>query len=501
MQLLLLLLLPALLLAADWHAGTGGNPQRNGMTGEFGPDGSQILWNESLPSQFAQPAVIEGNIAVMSRTFNIVDPLHGTLMVAHDLETGDTLWTAELPVDFPATDWRSHVLAIRDGRVYASRSGNTNYSYYYALDAQTGEFLWQSEDSLDDSSTESPAFADNGDLIVGGFTSLERIDATTGGRVWRTPRTSPTSGGSEAAVFGARAYLWEASGTGPKISVFNIETGARLYSSRGIGGGFVQQVSPFVGPDGTIYAPRTQNNPVSDSLVAFEDNGSALVELWRVPLGFVAFATFGIGPDGSVYSYSREMRVLRLDPATGETLDSSEVIQSDFYQPRMAVDTAGVVFLTNGGFSQGRLYSFDANLQALWDEDFPNVNIGSPAIGRGGHMIVCGTGTDVRCWAGRTPNAAPQRPVATVQTASLAQNYPNPFNASTLITYELGAPGHILLAVYDALGRHVKTLVDAQQAAGQHTVHFDGTGLASGAYYCRMASSHETQTVGMILLK
>ncbi|MBK6909730.1 MAG: PQQ-like beta-propeller repeat protein [bacterium] len=197
MRLLLLLLFPALLWAADWNAGTGGNPQRNGMTSEFGPDGSQILWNESLPSQFAQPAVIEGNIAVMSRTFNIVDPLHGTLMVAHDLETGDTLWTAELPVDFPATDWRSRVLAIRDGRVYASRSGNTNYSYYYALDAQTGEFLWQSEDSLDDSSTESPAFADNGDLIVGGFSAIRGLTRRTDRACGAAPAPAPPQGAAK----------------------------------------------------------------------------------------------------------------------------------------------------------------------------------------------------------------------------------------------------------------------------------------------------------------
>ncbi|MBK6909729.1 MAG: T9SS type A sorting domain-containing protein [bacterium] len=319
--------------------------------------------------------------------------------------------------------------------------------------------------------------------------------------MWRSARTSPTSGGSEAAVFGERAYLWEASPQGPKVTAFDLTSGARLYSSRGIGGGFIQQLSLLIGPNGTIYAPRTQNNVVSDSLVALQDNGTSFQDLWRVPLGFVPFGTLGIGPDGSVYSYSREFRVLRLNPLTGATLDSSQVIESDFYQPRMAIDTAGVVFLTNGGFSQGKLLSFDANLQFLWDEEIPNVNIGNPAIGQFGHMIVCGTGTDVRCFRGRTPNTVRQRPAAMIEDRALSQNFPNPFNATTLITYELPSAAHVTLSVFDALGRQVATLLDGVQSAGEHTVRFDGAGLASGAYYCHLVTATQAETIGMIMLK
>jgi N-acetylneuraminic acid mutarotase len=41
----------------------------------------------------------------------------------------------------------------------------------------------------------------------------------------------------------------------------------------------------------------------------------------------------------------------------------------------------------------------------------------------------------------------------------LKQNYPNPFNPTTTIEYEVAKAGQVRLAVFDVLGRHIKTLV------------------------------------------
>ncbi len=299
------------LYADDWTVGIGGNPARNSLSQEEGPVIANIIWQGSLNAVVAQQAVIEGNIAAMARIGDINDVLHGTRIVAHDLSGGDTLWTTELPVDFPSTDWRSRVSAIRDGRVYATRAGNTNASYLYALDAQTGSIQWQSEGLIIESTTEGATFALDGDVITTGVSSVIRINSDDGMTVWESSRTCPTTGGCDAVVSGNRVYLWEAGVQGPVITAFDIETGARLFSSSGIGGGYIQQVAPFAGPDGIIYAPRTQNNPITDYLVALQDTGSGFVEKWRVPLGYVPFASFGVGPDGNVYSYSRSNRVVR----------------------------------------------------------------------------------------------------------------------------------------------------------------------------------------------
>ena len=46
--------------------------------------------------------------------------------------------------------------------------------------------------------------------------------------------------------------------------------------------------------------------------------------------------------------------------------------------------------------------------------------------------------------------------------------------------------GGVRLVVYDVLGRVVATLVEGPVSAGEHTVHFDATGLASGVYIYRL---------------
>ncbi len=453
------LLFTAHVAADDWTVGVGGKPARHSLSSEYGPSGPDILWQGGLPAVIAQQAVIEGDVVVMPRIQNLNDVLHGTLIVAHDLNTGDTLWTADLPVDFPATDWRNRVSAMRDGKVYATRSGNTNASYIYALDATDGAIVWQSDSLVDESSTEGISFADDGDLIVGNFTSIMRIDATDGSTLWKTTRYSPTSGGSQAAVHGYTVYAWEASGYGPKISVYDINSGGYLYSGYEIGGGLVQQVAPFVGPNGLVYAPRTQNNPSTDSLVAFVDIDTALEKVWSVPLDYVPFASFGVGPDGSVYSYSHDGRVIRIDPA-GNVIDTSQQILLDYpAQPRMAIGADGIVYVTNGGFANGALYSFDPDLNLRWSTPILNVNVGGPAIGNNGTLIVCGIGTDVRAYEGGTG-------IVEHKTHLPLQIYlevsPNPFSQQTRISYQIpnfrtGMDDQSSeLRIYDVTGRLVK---------------------------------------------
>ncbi|TVQ08086.1 MAG: T9SS C-terminal target domain-containing protein [Balneolaceae bacterium] len=92
----------------------------------------------------------------------------------------------------------------------------------------------------------------------------------------------------------------------------------------------------------------------------------------------------------------------------------------------------------------------------------------------------------------------PQRPAA----FTLHQNYPNPFNLSTVIRYSIPDAAGVKLIVYDITGREVATLVNQSQQAGQYTVQFDGTNLASGVYiYLLQTDGIARQTRKMILLK
>jgi outer membrane protein assembly factor BamB len=379
---------------AQWQVGVGGVPARHGQSAEVGPHSPTTLWSGPSGTTVSQQHVVDQGIVVTNRMFNIGDPINGTDIEARDLLTGALLWDVQVLASF-GDSWRSRVTGFRDGQVYVTRSGNTNAEYLYALDPADGSIIWTSVDLMTETSTESVCFAPNGDIITSGVATagarLIRIDKDDGTTVWTTPGTCPTSGGCDPVVFGNRVYMFEASASGPKITAVDLATGAKLYSGPGIVGGFIQQVAPFVGPDGTVYAPRTQNNPLTDFLVAYDDTGAALVEKWRTPLGFCAFASFGVGPDGSVYSYSANKEVLRLDPANGNVTGTSPPIPADSFHPRVAIGADGTLYLTNGAFSNGALFAYTPDLDLLWSVPLTNVNVGGPALADGGILVVGGT--------------------------------------------------------------------------------------------------------------
>ncbi len=98
--------------------------------------------------------------------------------------------------------------------------------------------------------------------------------------------------------------------------------------------------------------------------------------------------------------------MLQLDPENGDVLATSDPLPFDFpSEPRMAIDAAGKIFLTNGSFGQGRLFSFDPDLTLRWSVPLNGVNLGGPALGEDGILIVCGTGTDIRAY--QTASACP----------------------------------------------------------------------------------------------
>jgi hypothetical protein len=84
---------------------------------------------------------------------------------------------------------------------------------------------------------------------------------------------------------------------------------------------------------------------------------------------------------------------------------------------------------------------------------------------------------------------------------SLSQNYPNPFNPSTVITYGLPRSSHVLLEVYDALGKLVETLVEKNHEPGQYHVRLDAEGLAAGVYYYRLTAGDFVSTKKLLLIK
>jgi hypothetical protein len=86
-------------------------------------------------------------------------------------------------------------------------------------------------------------------------------------------------------------------------------------------------------------------------------------------------------------------------------------------------------------------------------------------------------------------------------TFALEQNYPNPFNPTTTINFTLAKPSNVKLLIYNILGQQVQTLVDTRMNAGQQSVVFDASKLASGVYFYRLEAGNFSSVKKMLLLK
>ena len=79
--------------------------------------------------------------------------------------------------------------------------------------------------------------------------------------------------------------------------------------------------------------------------------------------------------------------------------------------------------------------------------------------------------------------------------------YPNPFNPVTTIAYEVPNTSQVTIKVYDISGREASQLINSEMAQGYHTVDWNATNYASGAYFVKMVAGSFVQTRKMILLK
>jgi hypothetical protein len=88
----------------------------------------------------------------------------------------------------------------------------------------------------------------------------------------------------------------------------------------------------------------------------------------------------------------------------------------------------------------------------------------------------------------------------------LAQNVPNPFNPATSIRFTVPEDSRVLLAVYDAAGHRIRTLVDRPLKANFYRVEWNGRNdagrqVSSGLYFYRIQAGQHSQTRKMLLLR
>lgn len=83
----------------------------------------------------------------------------------------------------------------------------------------------------------------------------------------------------------------------------------------------------------------------------------------------------------------------------------------------------------------------------------------------------------------------------------LDQNFPNPFNPSTDIRFSVPVQSLVRITLYDIQGKEVADIVNETKPAGNYSVRFDGSNLASGVYLCRMTSGSFSDIKKLSLVK
>jgi len=154
-------------------------------------------------------------------------------------------------------------------------------------------------------------------------------------------------------------------------------------------------------------------------------------------------------------------------------------IPSDWLVELADLNTGELLFSGSGDQS----FNVDADLQATDDlrNEEPRFEL----------TLTAGTATPI-------DETAPDLP----QEFALSQNFPNPFNPSTTIEFALPQQAQINLKVYNIMGREVATLVNNEtRPAGNYSVNFDASRLASGVYLYRLKAGPKVFTRKMILIK
>lgn len=89
----------------------------------------------------------------------------------------------------------------------------------------------------------------------------------------------------------------------------------------------------------------------------------------------------------------------------------------------------------------------------------------------------------------------------TIPSKLKLSNYPNPFNSSTIISFTLTRNSHVIIKIYDVLGREVKEIANDYYTEGYHSINFKENNLSSGMYLLRLITNENVITKKMILQK
>jgi len=474
----------------------GSNNQLNGLSEFLGPlDNSQIYWEDGEYAKYAQVPLISGsNLVVARRT--AADNIHEANIVCYNVYTGEELWRTQLPASATSDDY-DKIKGINDGVVYCTRAnGVTKPATLIALSLADGSFLWESDDNIMPTSTESVNFNSNGDIIVikdqNGYKCFSKVDGST---LW-TLNKDIASGGycSTMAIYGDIGYYYDRNvGYATVISACNLLTGDSLRSSGPImiGDAYTQQnMSLAINIDGSIIAHTSEGN-----LFSLTDNGTNININWDTPASiFITTGNFTVGPDSSIYSVSRTGKLARIRNSDGSIIDTTDVtiFTNTYYQsggpavnqrPKMATGRDGIVYISTQQYPDYRLAAYTPNLDLIWEVNSSADGDdlwGIEGLALGDSVLaVNAKGYAIRAYKGRSLTTT------TINNISSNDNntnlYPNPSNGKFFINTN---NSNEVISIMDITGR----AISAEIINLNNKIEIDISPYPTGIYFVKTSS-------------
>jgi hypothetical protein len=105
-----------------------------------------------------------------------------------------------------------------------------------------------------------------------------------------------------------------------------------------------------------------------------------------------------------------------------------------------------------------------------------------------------------------TAPPGPSAPVGAADDVVHRRPPPNPFAEGTDVAFTLPSRGRVRIDVFDAAGRHVRTLIEGVFDAGPHIRHWDGLDsggrrAAGGVYFVQMQVGERREAQKMVRLR
>ena len=158
----------------------------------------------------------------------------------------------------------------------------------------------------------------------------------------------------------------------------------------------------------------------------------------------------------------------------------------------LAIDSAGTIY---AGTRYGGIFR-STDEGASWNpfnSGLTNLQINSIAVTPAGYIVVATVDNGIF-----RSRIAPVAHVAVEPTAAPGI-FPNPASRTATIRFTAPADGVVRIALYNAVGEEVATVLNGRRAAGSNEARFDVSGLANGVYVCRITMGGSVTSSMMVV--